>query len=422
MDAGPRQNLFFARNLHTVNAVHVCFLSFVAFVFCCPIQAQIYDTNNPVVQTFAGSGFSGYVDGQGTQTMFFFPRAIGVDSVGNLLVVDGNGSAPDSQRMRTISPSGYVSTLYLQGSLYPNPNSMAIDHFDNINLVTDASPTWLTVSLSTKYVSVYGLTGWGNTGGICVDSSNIVYISNPRGNRIYRWINNGLEVFAGSGNSGSINGNGIFTSFNNPSALAVDSADNVYVWDSGNRLIRRISQNRDVVTITGNLGSASADGVGTNAAFSNVNSMCADGLGNLYVACASCIRKISATTNVTTLAGSFTQTGYTDGIGSDARFNGLAGVCFSQGSLFVTDKNNQRIRSLTFKPTEQLVSGPDLGLGTFAGLKISGIVGRTYRIESSTDMNTWNPETTILLNSSPFLWIDSTELSPEKFYRAFLLP
>ena len=49
--------------------------------------AQIYDTNNVVVQTFAGSGFSGYVDGVGQQTMFNNPNAIVADSRGNLFVV-----------------------------------------------------------------------------------------------------------------------------------------------------------------------------------------------------------------------------------------------------------------------------------------------------------------------------------------------
>jgi hypothetical protein len=70
------------------------------FVLCCwQAEAQIYDTNNDVVQTFAGSGFSGYVDGQGTQTMFNAPMAIVADTSSNLFVLDCY-----NYRIRKIAP------------------------------------------------------------------------------------------------------------------------------------------------------------------------------------------------------------------------------------------------------------------------------------------------------------------------------
>src|SRR6266571_8878973 len=69
-------------------------------------HAQSYDTNNVVVQTFAGSGFTGYLDGQGTQTMFASPSAVIPDSLGNLFVFD-----IDNSRVRKITPDGAVSTF-----------------------------------------------------------------------------------------------------------------------------------------------------------------------------------------------------------------------------------------------------------------------------------------------------------------------
>src|SRR5258708_18756363 len=80
---------------------------------CCGrALAQNYDTNNVVVQTFAGSGFYGYFDGKGTQTMFNNPSAVVADSSGNLFVADtGNG------RIRKITPDGTVTTLAGGGSL-----------------------------------------------------------------------------------------------------------------------------------------------------------------------------------------------------------------------------------------------------------------------------------------------------------------
>src|SRR5258705_8074912 len=81
-------------------------LILLSSALCCRASAQTYDTNNIVVQTFAGSGFSGYVDGQGTQTMFNNPMAIVADSSSNLFVLDYANS-----RIRKITPDGTVSTF-----------------------------------------------------------------------------------------------------------------------------------------------------------------------------------------------------------------------------------------------------------------------------------------------------------------------
>ena len=62
------------------------------------------------------------------------------------------------------------------------------------------------------------------------------------------------------------------------------------------------------------------------------------------------VRKMTAATNVLTAAGSFTEQGYTNGAGASARFSGADGVCVSQGTIYVADSSNQRIRSITFNP------------------------------------------------------------------------
>src|ERR1035441_1277869 len=110
---------------------------------CQVAQTQIYDTNNEVVQTFAGSAFYGYLDGVGQQTMFYNPQAVVKDSSGNLFVWD-----IENYRIRKITPGATVTTLAGVGSLsgignpYPMPGygtnvylpapemsaSMTIDH------------------------------------------------------------------------------------------------------------------------------------------------------------------------------------------------------------------------------------------------------------------------------------------------------
>src|SRR5438105_15590499 len=84
-------------------------VTLAANIFC--TFAQNYDTNNPVVLTFVGSGLSGYLDGQGTQTMFNNPSAVVADSSSNLFVLDNSNS-----RIRKVTPDGTVSTFAGGGS------------------------------------------------------------------------------------------------------------------------------------------------------------------------------------------------------------------------------------------------------------------------------------------------------------------
>jgi hypothetical protein len=258
---------------------------------------------------------------------------------------------------------------------------------------------------TTTRTNLWGI-GFNLTDGICIDSSGIIYISGN--NQIYRYNTNGtLTVFAGSGNSGYADGNGIFTAFNSPGALSADAANNIYVSDWGNGLIRKIDQSQNVTTF---------------AKLGSVSQMCFDESGNLILACGNYIGKISATTNVVTMAGSLTQSGYTNGAGNVALFYYAIGVCFSQGTVFVGDQGNNRIRQISFNPSSQVVSPANLKLNTYPGLQIIGTVGRTYQIQSSPDLNTWTTRATVLLTASPYLWIDQNPISGNKFYQALLLP
>ena len=391
-------------------------------------KAQIYDTNNVVVQTFAGSGFSGYVDGVGQQTMFSSPTAIVADTLGNLFVYDYYNT-----RIRKITPDGTVSTFAGGGANLPGQGTNAwlpfaetltIDHSNTLYLVAYPSGNSMIRVGSDGFVSsipLSGLAGGQVRDGLCVDSGNNVYIADLNGNKIYRYQTNGvLETFAGSGNYGSVDGRGIFTSFAGPSALATDAADNIYVWDSRTQLVRRINQNRDVVTIAGP--NSDSDGSGTNAGFSSINGMWAADSGDIILACGISVRRMTATTNVTTIAGSFTRGGYTNGAGNLALFNGADGVCLSRGVIFVADSANNRIRSITFNPNYQWLSPAQLELSTYPGLKITGIIGRTYQVQTSPDNTQWSTAATLLLTSSPYLWIDQKPVTGNRFYRASLSP
>lgn len=398
----------------------VLLLSAFAAGLTSPASGQTYDTNNPVVYTFAGSGFYGHVDGQGFFTMFHDPSQVVADSTGNLFVLDKANNV-----IRKITPDATVSTYFhLPGQTY---TAMTIDRANALWILAQNSLVRITPDRTSSVVplTVSGYSPY--SAGLCVDSGNNLYISDSYGNRIYRFSTNGvLEVFAGSGNPGAVDGNWIFSSFLSPGVLAIDAADTIYVWDSGNRLIRAVNQNRDVFTVAGRKPgyyySVDEDGTGTNASFAAIHAMRMDGAGNLLLACGTSVRKMTPAAQVVTIAGVFNEAAYANGPGADARFKNTSGICVIEGHIYVTDSIDHRVRKITMNPSDQPVTESSLALNTYAGINISGMVGRAYRIESSTDTIVWSNEATLLLKASPHLWIDPACVGQKKFYRAVLLP
>lgn len=419
-----------------MKSIKLCFLAAVALLFCWRTCAQIYDTNGEYVQTFAGSGEVGYLDGQGQLTKFSDPFQIVADTSSNLYVLDDG-----NYLIRKITPSGMVSTFVGGGTATTGYGtnvslngyflgSMVIDHSNTIWLLVAngdgySDEGYLNISTNGYVSSQQYITNLDYQNGICFDSANNLYY--PAENQIWRYNpSTGVsQPFAGNGTAGYVDGSGtVFPEFNDPTALACDEANNIYVWDFGNYRIRRIDQSQNITTIAGNgiPEFGNLDGVGTNTSFLNVSSMFADNAGNIYFACGGSIRKMNAQTNVVTMAGSFTQGGYMNGAGDLALFEGASGACMSGGTFYVADSENERIRDITFNPQPQVVSGANLGIASYAGVTITGAVGRTYEIQSSPDMNTWTTVATVLLTSSPYLWIDKNPISGNKFYQAVLLP
>lgn len=393
--------------------------------------AQIFDTNNNYVQIFAGSGQASYLEGQGTQAMFYYPSAVVVDTSSNLFVLDSSNS-----RIRKITPDGTTSAFVGggAGSLpgYGTNVSLGGISFgpmvmDRSNIISIAayrgSGGGLLRIYTDGYTEFLTFTGMSSTSGLCVDSGNNLYFSTSGGNQIFRLAANGTLTFvAGNGSSGMTDGNAFFASFNDPRALAVDAASNVYVWDAGSRLIRRIDQYQNVTTIAGGGGNSDIDGQGASARFSSIYAMTVDNNGNVIMACGSSIRKMSPSTNVTTIAGNFSQNSYANGLGALARFNTATGVWLSRGMMWVADSGNHRIRQISSDPQPQVVADSKLGIHNYAGITITGLVGRTYQIQSSPDTTNWTLRTTLLLTVSPYLWFDLNPISGNKFYRAVLLP
>jgi len=161
-----------------------------------------------------------------------------------------------------------------------------------------------------------------------------------------------VTTFAGTaGTVGSANGTGKAAQFYYPYGVAADKAGNVYVADANNQTIRKITSAGVVTTLAGTTGVAgSKNGTGSAAQFYYPYALAVDGSGNVYVADTDnyTVRKITPARVVTTLAGLAGNPGYTDGAGSNARFGALYGIAVdSAGNVYVTDGSYYTIRKIT---------------------------------------------------------------------------
>jgi sugar lactone lactonase YvrE len=188
--------------------------------------------------------------------------------------------------------------------------------------------------------------------GVAVDGAGNVFVADNGNNTIRKVTPSGVvTTLAGTaGSYGSADGTGAAARFCSPSGVAVDGAGNVFVAD-GNNTIRKITPSGVVTTFAGTAGSyGSADGTGGAARFSSPEGVAVDGAGNVFVADTgnNTVRKITPAGVVTTLAGSADSSGSADGTGAAARFNGPQGVAVDgSGNVFVADTGNNAIRKIS---------------------------------------------------------------------------
>ncbi|HTV39130.1 MAG TPA: immunoglobulin domain-containing protein [Candidatus Sulfotelmatobacter sp.] len=199
---------------------------------------------------------------------------------------------------------------------------------------------------------VTNLSEFNNPGAVAMDSSGNIYIADTADNTIRKIAAGGtVSTFAGSpGISGSADGDGTNAFFNAPQGIAVDSSGNVYVADTGNNTIRKITSAGVVSTLAGEAGTAgSANGLGTNAQFYAPEGLAVDGSSNVFVADTwnDTIREVSPSGSVTTIAGSPEDFGSTNASGTNALFYEPGDVAVdTSDDVFVADTGNNAIREI----------------------------------------------------------------------------
>jgi sugar lactone lactonase YvrE len=187
---------------------------------------------------------------------------------------------------------------------------------------------------------------------IAIDSSSNIYVADTGNDTVRKITPAGVvTTLAGQpGVSGSSDGSGSAL-FNHPAGIAIDGAGNAFIADTNNNTIRKVViANGAVSTLAGQAGIAgSSDGTGTAAAFNGPSGIAVDSTGNLFISDTlnHAIREITPAGVVTTIAGTAGSSGFADAAGSAARFHGPQGLALdSSGDLFVADTNNNAIRKL----------------------------------------------------------------------------
>ncbi|NEU08633.1 hypothetical protein GZH53_09950 [Flavihumibacter sp. R14] len=191
-----------------------------------------------------------------------------------------------------------------------------------------------------------------NLGGVVVSAEGILYIANA--NTIYKLLPSGrITVFAGGEEKGYEDGQGKLAKFNQPAGLALGSDGTLYVADELNHRIRKITPQGLVSTVAGSE-NGFEDGTALNAKFAFPTGITVGNDGTLFVADMGNhrIRKISSSGVVSTLAGS--EQGFEDGTGGNAKFYHPHDLTTApDGSLYIADSWNNSIRRIS---TEGVVS------------------------------------------------------------------
>jgi sugar lactone lactonase YvrE len=264
--------------------------------------------------TLAGGGsgpFSAphYLDGTGTTAAFNGPQGIGLDAAGNIYVADGGNF-----RIRKVTPAGVVTTFAGIGPL---------------QLISDVK----------------------------LDAAGNVYATDTMQNVIWKISPAGtIALFAGTLNTvGGADGTGAAAQFNSPGGMAIDANGTIYVADSGNNTIRKVTAGGVVTTFAGTARDMEIcqDGTGAGASFGAPAFLAFDTNGNLLVTDSDgeLVRRITPDAVVTTCAGEPGMTDGDQGAGPKAGFSSPCGIAIDQnGNIYVTNSSGNTISKGTFTP------------------------------------------------------------------------
>jgi streptogramin lyase len=332
------------------------------------------------VETWAGApGSRGSTDGPRTAARFFAPTGIAVDAGGRLVVAD-----TQNHTLRAIAPDGSVSTLAgtagdfgaTDGTgpaarLYL-PHGPAIDASGNAYFVDAITGLLRRATTAGVVSSVAGTAATGEPAAdgvgaaarfeipvaVAIDAAGRLLVVDRSSHLLRRVVLSGtppvgsVDTLAGQvGNAGARDGRGAAARLRVPMQAGWDGAGTLYVPDTGNHTIRRVTLDGEVTTLAGRAGAfGTDDGVGDAARFYSPLAVAVGPDGLVYVVDGpNTIRRIDpATRAVTTFVGTAFEDGSVDGIGAAARLSAPQGLAFdAAGDLFVVESDGCLLRRIT---------------------------------------------------------------------------
>jgi sugar lactone lactonase YvrE len=383
-------------------------------------QNVVYQvTSDGRISVAAGDGTPGFAGdgGPAASARLSYPTGLALDSAGNLFLADSGNN-----RIRKVTTLGIISTVAGTGTAnyygdndrailaeLNNPRGIVLDASGNL-LIADSANNRVRKVTTLGIISTIAGTGSAGFGGdvdendddeedatsailnyptsLAVDAAGSIFVADCANQRIRKITTDGdIDTVVGNGAQGFSGDGGQATSaeLNNPVALALDDAGNLYIADSYNFRIRKVSGGT-ITTIagTGEAGFSGDGGQAISAQLYVPSGLMVDRAGNLFIAdyVNRRIRKVSTTGVITTVAGTGMEGFSGDGSQATQALLHLptAVAVDSTGNLFIADSSNSRIRKVTAGGVISTVAGGgsqgfagDGGQATSAGL--NGPVG-----------------------------------------------
>jgi sugar lactone lactonase YvrE len=277
---------------------------------------RIINISNQLVTTLIGTLTYGLTNDNIQNALFNFPKGVTVNT-DNMYICDSYNN-----EIRQYNLPSNIVTLYSGDSSgnsgstdnppkYDEPSGLCIDSQNNIYVCDYNNASIRKIDNNKKVITIINLSNiyptlFNTPYDIKMDKNNNLFITNSSANNIIKLdANYNPSIFAGSltGISGYKNGNGNIALFNFPEGIIIDSFDNIYIADTTNNVIRKITQTKNVTTFCGNNIRGHQDGNANDASFNGPAMMSIDSDDNIYV-CDSgngMIRKINNLGYVTTI-------------------------------------------------------------------------------------------------------------------------